>query len=482
MRTKRTACRLLSVLLCLVMALGLLPTAAFAAETTSSTGYYEVSTYGELKSAMEKVSGTVYIELTNDITTASLNSGLGIAPNDVITVKGKVTLNLNHHKIVLTTTSASVTNFIHVSESGSLTIDGSASNSYNSYIEMKHSGVSGFSDILVDGDLTVENGTIKSYETTNLNYSYLIYNKSGTVTINGGSRISNGSIKSGAEEINKVSHALYDGPNSQAVTINGGTFDGLVTLWAKELASGDAAKKVINGGTFNDSVALNGTNLENAKSPLDVAINSGTFYTQYRAASYNRYPYFQQFGVPEGTWKKNHKREGYINAKAFASIFPDDATILLHAYKYTGSDYGREEVSSGPARVFSGSDDPQDLKYFVCEGIYPAITIYRGGLSDLTLKTGDTTILESNGFGSGSIMPDDGSKTITFTATAPGGLRRLVNGIPSEGVDKGAAQYTASVVLSKKASGETEYEYLSQTTDYLLTATEDEHCNPKVTL
>ena len=456
--------RILSILLCLVMVLGLLPAAAFAAGTT-----VEVDSYDELKEAMERDSMT-YVKLTADIDTTSLNNEFAMGPKDVIEVKGDITLDLDGKMLTLNTTSPDVNYFIHVDTGSSLTIKNSK-DSYSSYIRMKHSGVAGFYGILVDGNLTVDSGEIKCNDETYKNYSYLIYNKSGTVTINNGSRITNRNGRTGIEKLSELSHALYDGRDSKAVTINGGTFEGLVTLWANKLESG-TVKKVINGGTFKDSVALNGTDLENAESPLDVAINSGTFCTKYRAASMDFYCYFQQFGVPEGTWTQNHKRKGYIDAKAFASIFPDDATILLHAYEYTGSNYGRVEVSSGPARMLSGSDDAEDLKNLVCESIYPVITIYRGGLSNLTLKTGDTTITESNGFGSGSIAPDNDSKTITFTATAPSGLRDLVKGKE--------ADYAASVWLSKKASGDDAYTDLTSE-NYTLTV-DNENGHPKVTL
>ncbi len=89
MRTKRTTSRLLSVLLCLVMVLGLLPTAAFAAGTegASMDNPIKVTTYQQLKDALEDDSwGTAqhFIRLDADIDTKGENSGLGLTDTQAI--------------------------------------------------------------------------------------------------------------------------------------------------------------------------------------------------------------------------------------------------------------------------------------------------------------------------------------------------------------------------------------------------------------
>ena len=69
MRTKQTARRLLSVLLCLVLALSLLPTAVFAAETTATgsgteTDPYLVSNFKQLQEYLRSSEREIYIRIT----------------------------------------------------------------------------------------------------------------------------------------------------------------------------------------------------------------------------------------------------------------------------------------------------------------------------------------------------------------------------------------------------------------------------------
>ena len=69
MRRKRTARRLLSVLLCLVLALSLLPTAVFAAETTATgsgteTDPYLVSNFKQLQEYLRSSEREIYIRIT----------------------------------------------------------------------------------------------------------------------------------------------------------------------------------------------------------------------------------------------------------------------------------------------------------------------------------------------------------------------------------------------------------------------------------
>ena len=471
MRTKRTTSRLLSILLCLVMVLGLLPTAAFAAGTGDGTkgNPVVVTTYAALKSEMERSgSGNIhYIQLGGDI-----NSG-DLRLDETIYVTGLVELDLNGHTLTLNTTSSAVYYFIRVY--GTLTIEDSSTSSTGT-IEMKHdNNYAGFKGVLVDGKLTVNGGTLKSENEAYRNCGYVICNNvNGTVEINGGT-ISNIDGYGGSGKLWQNSLALYDVRGSKSVTINGGTFDGLVTIYASKLESGGEAAKVISGGTFNDSVVFDAAS--NTNGPLDVAVRGGTFKTNFRAGETDNrstYKYFQQFKVTE-YYNNDKKWMPNFDEKAFASIFPDSATILLHAYSYVRS-YDNATYDEA-AVVLSGSDDAETLWEKIRGVICPTITVFSGGLSDLTLTAGKTTITESNDSGKGSIEPGESSKTLTFTTTAPDGLRGLVNDAD------GKTNYTASVLLYKIASGAPKAETLTMTNgDYSINVEKDANGDPKVTL
>ncbi len=462
--------RILSILLCLVMVLGLLPTAAFAAGTGSGTSESDpivVNNYDDLKKAMTKSSKT-YVKLGGDITTAGLNKGVGIVPDDVIVVGNHITLDLNGKTLTLTTAVSNVDYFIRVLHE-SLNIKDSGT---NGTIKMENKDNAYFYGILVDAALTVESGTIKSENETGRNVSYVICaNTRGDVTINGGTISNTDGFRSGKYICNN-SLALWANHDS-TLTINGGDFYGLVGIYADALS--ETAKKVINGGTFHDSVGFYKD--DEYADALDVAIRGGTFIDG------GYYYWYCNLGT-QGFYMDHDDadtREYNESSYSFAAMFPTDTTILCEA----------STAKRIPACVLYGSADPitlvaelliGDYQYtgvkrtnVIERGFRPTITVFSGGLSDMKLNAGESTI-EANrsSFGKGTIAPDSTSQTITVTATAPDGLRELAN--------DGTAKYTASVWLSKKTSGATDSTYLTNPTDYTLKAERDENGDPKVTL
>jgi len=415
--------RLLSVLLCLVMVLGLLPTAAFAAETGKGTkdNPVVVNNYADLKTEMERSgSGDMhYVQLGSNISSDDLRQ------NETIYVKGLVELDLNGKTLTLNTTSSAVHYFIRVY--GTLNISDSSEPSTGT-IKMKHNNnYKSFYGILVDGRLTVNGGTIKSENETDQNYSHLIYNDDGNITINGGT-ISNATGHTAYGKFYNNSLALWTTKNS-TLTINGGTFDGLVVLYADALESGTTAKKVINGGIFNDSICI--AKAYETTGALDINIKNGTFIDR------RNYLYFGNwttcgFAALDGSRDVSgldtvRYKMTPDQVTSFASMFPDDTTILCE--EGTNKDY--------PTAVLTGSDCEAATNTTLRYLRYPTIAVFSGGVSDVKLTPQSGTAISS--LGKAAITP--GTKTFTITATAADGLKTLVK--------DGRAEYTLTALVFK---------------------------------
>ena len=268
--------RITSLLLTLVMLLSLVP--AMGVTASAEDGFVEVSTYGQLKDAVDK--GSAKIKLTTDISSSNFVEGVGVTPATNLKFKGSGNvLDLNGHKLTLVSTMG--TNFIELTNAD-LTIKDSGTNGridieYRSVVGVQHA-------ILIDntGSLTVDGGTLSS--------SYrgiILIDSAGSITINGG-RLYAPVTNSGNSDYVIYSIHSYKYNDTLQLHVNGGEIDGKVILKRDDSsATGTLKYKVtpikITGGTFKQGLYAtwgdNG-NPKNAVMTMDsptVEITGGVF-------------------------------------------------------------------------------------------------------------------------------------------------------------------------------------------------------------
>ena len=241
--------RITSLLLTLVMLLSLVP--AMGVTASAADGFVEVSTYEELRNAVDN--GSAKIKLVADIDTTSENSGVGVTTATNLSFKGSGNvLDLNGHKLKLVSNMSVY--FIEI-YSTDLTIKDSGT---NGRIDMEYGGgVLGVQRAIFvqtkAGSLTVERGTLSStYEGVTLIECY------GNLTINGGKLYAPLAHAANYGFAIHTNHQYHDGAKT---IINGGEIDGKVWIERNDSAAtdsldyGDIPEK-INGGTFKQFVQL----------------------------------------------------------------------------------------------------------------------------------------------------------------------------------------------------------------------------------
>ena len=236
-----------SLLLTLVMLLSLVP--AMGVTANAEDGFVEVSTYGELKDAVDK--GSAKIKLKADISSGNFVAGVGVTPATNLKFKGSGNvLDLNGHKLTLV--SSMGTKFIELTNAD-LTIKDSGT---NGRIDIEYRSVVGVQQaIFIDytGSLTVDGGTISSsYRGIILIESY------GSITINGG-RLYAPVTNSGNSDYAILSRHSYGHNDTLQLHVNGGELDGRVVLQRDDsTATGTLKYKVtpikITGGTFKQGL------------------------------------------------------------------------------------------------------------------------------------------------------------------------------------------------------------------------------------
>ena len=211
MKAKTKLHKLLSILLCLVMVLGMLPAMSMTAFAYSGSGTegdpYIVTDYEELLELMKSTpdNTTRYIKLGSDISYSASTNGTALNLSNALQ---SVDLDLNGYTVSRSgiTTDTGVVELLI----GSLTIRDSSS-AGTGKMTSSVSGGSGQATVYVSssGKLTIENGT---FEVTNGTYPEAIWTQGGTTQINGGTFID---TKAGG------SAATFEQGN---VTVDGGTF------------------------------------------------------------------------------------------------------------------------------------------------------------------------------------------------------------------------------------------------------------------
>lgn len=272
MTKTNTRSRIVSILLVLMMLLTMVPITAVTAN--AADGFVEVSTYGQLKNAVDK--GSAKIKLTADINSSNFVEGVGVTPATNLKFKGSGNvLDLNGHKLTLVSTMG--TNFIELTNAD-LTIKDSGTNGridieYRSVVGVQHA-------ILIDNtsSLTVDGGTLSS--------SYrgiILIDSAGGITINGG-RLYAPVSNSGNSDYVIYSIHSYKYNDTLQLHVNGGEIDGRVVLKRDDSsATGTLKYKVtpikITNGTFKQGLYATwgmGNNPEGEPKNAEMTMDSPT--------------------------------------------------------------------------------------------------------------------------------------------------------------------------------------------------------------
>lgn len=251
----------LSLLLAVMM---LVSAAPFSSVTAGAAdGTVEVSTWDELKRALEYTTICSVVKVVKDIETKSLNGHTGLHQDNIIfmTMKMDKVLDLNGH-----TVNAYVKYYSEVGQGylinirdkdARLTIrdsvgGGALIGEFNQEFYYQFINVDG-------GTLVMESGTVKMLCPSKDNqYKKCAISVSSTAVFNGGEVLTQVTSPGGERVERYLSRRLQAirGKSGSSVTINGGTFDRVVLHSAPTPENRGKYELVVNGGFFRQSIAL----------------------------------------------------------------------------------------------------------------------------------------------------------------------------------------------------------------------------------
>ena len=250
----------LSFLLAVMMLVSATPFSSVTAGAADGT--VEVSTWDELKRALEYTTNCSVVKVVKDIETESLNGHTGLHQNNIIfmTMEMDKVLDLNGH-----TVNAYVKYYSEVSQGylinirhkdARLTIrdsvgGGALIGEFNQEFYYEFINVS-------EGTLVMESGTVKMLCPSKDNqYLKCAIGVSGTAIFNGGEVLTQVTSPGGEREERYLSRRLQAirGEAGGSVTINGGTFDRVVLHSTPTPENRGKYELVVNGGFFRQSIA-----------------------------------------------------------------------------------------------------------------------------------------------------------------------------------------------------------------------------------
>ncbi len=255
---KRKWLSLLLAVMMLVSAMPFFPVTADAAD-----GTVEVSTWAELKKALDYTTNCSVVKVVKDIETKSLNGHTGLHQDNIIFMSlamDKV-LDLNGHtvnayaKYYSEVAQGYLINISH--KDARLTIrdsvgGGALIGEFNQEFYYEFINVS-------KGTLVMESGTVKMLCPSKDNqYTKCAIGVSGTAIFNGGEVLTQVTSPGGEREERYLSRRLQAirAESGGSVTINGGTFDRVVLHSAPTPENRGKYELVVNGGFFRQSIAL----------------------------------------------------------------------------------------------------------------------------------------------------------------------------------------------------------------------------------
>jgi len=255
---KRKWLSLLLAVMMLVSAVPFFPVTADAAD-----GTVEVSTWAELKKALDYTTKCSVVKVVKDIETKSLNGHTGLHQDNIIfmTMAMDKVLDLNGH-----TVNAYVKYYSEVGQGYLINIShkdarltirdsvggGALIGEFNQEFYYEFINVS-------KGTLVMESGTVKMLCPSKDNqYTKCAISVSGTAIFNGGEVLTQVTSPGGEREERYLSRRLQAirGEAGGSVTINGGTFDRVVLHSAPTPENRGKYELVVNGGFFRQSIAL----------------------------------------------------------------------------------------------------------------------------------------------------------------------------------------------------------------------------------
>ena len=255
---KRKCLSFLLAVMMLVSAVPFFPVTADAAD-----GTVEVSTWAELKKALDYTTNCSVVKVVKDIETKSLNGHTGLHQDNIIFMSMAMdkVLDLNGH-----TVNAYAKYYSEVAQGylinicdkdARLTIrdsvgGGALIGEFNQEFYYEFINVS-------KGTLVMESGTVKMLCPSKDNqYLKCAISVSGTAVFNGGEVLTQVTTPGGEREERYLSRRLQAirGKSGGSVTINGGTFDRVVLHSAPTPENRGKYELVVNGGFFRQSIAL----------------------------------------------------------------------------------------------------------------------------------------------------------------------------------------------------------------------------------
>ena len=254
----------LSFLLAVMMLVSAAPFSSVTAGATGATGgTVEVSTWAELKKALDYTTNCSVVKVVKDIETKSLNGHTGLHQDNIIfmTMKMDKVLDLNGHTVnayVKYYSEVGQGYLINVSHKDArLTIrdsvgGGALIGEFNQEFYFQFINVSG-------GTLVMESGTVKMLcPSKDDQYTKCAISVSGTAIFNGGEVMTQVTSPGGERVERYLSRRLQAirGEKGGSVTINGGTFDRVVLHSAPTPENLGKYELVVNGGFFRQSIAL----------------------------------------------------------------------------------------------------------------------------------------------------------------------------------------------------------------------------------
>ena len=251
----------LSLLLAVMMLVSAAPFSSVTAGAADVT--VEVSTWDELKRALEYTTRCSVVKVVKDIETKSLNGHTGLHQNNIIfmTMAMDKVLDLNGHTVnayVKYYSEVGQGYLINVSHKDArLTIrdsvgGGALIGEFNQEFYYQFIDVSG-------GTLVMDSGTVKILCPSKDNqYLKCAISVSSTAVFNGGEVLTQVTSPGGERVERYLSRRLQAvrGKSGGSVTINGGTFDRVVLHSSPTPENRGKYELVVNGGFFRQSIAL----------------------------------------------------------------------------------------------------------------------------------------------------------------------------------------------------------------------------------
>ena len=251
----------LSLLLAVMMLVSAVPFSSVTADAAGGT--VEVSTWDELKRALEYTTNCSVVKVVADIETKGLNGHTGLHQDNIIFMSMEMdkVLELNGH-----TVNAYVKYYSEVGQGYLINIcDKDARLTIRDSVgggaligEFNQEFYYQFIDVS-KGTLVMESGTVKMLCPSNDNqYKKCAISVSGTAVFNGGEVLTQVTSPRGEREERYLSRRLQAirGEAGGSVTINGGTFDRVVLHSAPTPENRGKYELVVNGGFFRQSIAL----------------------------------------------------------------------------------------------------------------------------------------------------------------------------------------------------------------------------------